>query len=257
MHSRSRICRLALDRDGEPSFDRLLDALADDDEDMPDDFDPNSMSWLEYNFVADYGFDPFKLATVDLHLGSASDKARPYAYVVRDYREAELRHGRLAMLAALAWPVQELLSPILSRALREPLLLTETGGRSPSVLNGGLEQSGIPLTLGLLVLGCGIVDFYALKIREGKDDWMPGDFGFDPLNLLGGASLEARREMQAREINNGRLAMLAVTTYVVEESVTRRPIVELTPWLFKPLFLLPGVQSALDAEFAVSAFRPD
>jgi len=64
--------------------------------------------------------------------------------------------------------------------------------------------------------------------------------------------------MQAREINNGRLAMLAVTTYVVEESVTRRPIVELTPWLFKPLFLLPRVlQSALDAEFAVSAFRPD
>ena len=109
--------------------------------------------------MADYGFDPFKFAERDLHLGSALDKARPRAYVLRDYREAELRHGRLAMLAALAWPVQVLLSPVLSRALREPLLLVETGGRSPSVLNGGLDQSTIPATLGLFAIGIAVVDF--------------------------------------------------------------------------------------------------
>ena len=35
----------------------------------------------------------------------------------------------LAMLAALAWPVQELLSPMLSAVLKEPSLVAETGGR--------------------------------------------------------------------------------------------------------------------------------
>ena len=120
-----------------------------DEEDMPDDYDPeNEQTFVDYNFVADYGWDPLELSRFDLHLGSGLDKVRPLQVVIRDYREAELRHGRLAMLAALAWPVQELLSPTLSRALRQPILVAETGGRTPSVLNGGLEQSTIPLTIG-------------------------------------------------------------------------------------------------------------
>ncbi|KAL3893618.1 MAG: hypothetical protein SGPRY_014105, partial [Prymnesium sp.] len=57
-------------------------------------------------FVADYGFDPLGFASIDLHIGGANDKDRPLSAILRDYREAELRHGRLAMLAALAWPVQ-------------------------------------------------------------------------------------------------------------------------------------------------------
>merc|ERR1719392_75804 len=97
--------------------------------------------------AADYGFDPLGLANFDLNLDSAADKNRDSAAVIYDYREAEIRHGRLAMLAALAWPVQELLHPVISRALRDPILLTETGGRSPSVLNGGLEQGTIPFFL--------------------------------------------------------------------------------------------------------------
>ena len=64
----------------------------------------------------DYGFDPLKLANKDLHLFSATDRAmqiirqevfanRAPELVLRDYRDAEIRHGRLAMIAALAWPV--------------------------------------------------------------------------------------------------------------------------------------------------------
>ena len=99
----------------------------DDEEDMPDDYEPEqAQTFIDYNFVADYGWDPLRLSRFDLNLGSGLDKERPIQYVIRDYREAELRHGRLAMLAALAWPVQELLSPVLSRALREPILVAET-----------------------------------------------------------------------------------------------------------------------------------
>jgi len=160
------------------------------------------------------------------------------------------------MLASLAWPVQELLSPALSRTLRAPMLMAETGGRSPSVLNGGLEQSTIPYTLAAFAALIAAVDVYSLKLRsERGDDWLPGDFGFDPLNVLGGATLDERRKMQAREIDNGRLAMVAVLIMVVEEAVTKVPVVQLTPWLFKPAIFFPEVQRLLDSEFAVAAFR--
>ena len=104
----------------------------------------------------------------------------------------------------------------------------------------------------------GAVDTYSLKLREGRgDDWLPGDFGFDPLNLLGGATLEARRDMQAKEINNGRLAMVAITFMIIEEAVTGRSVVSLTPWLFEPIIFFPETQQLFDQEFAVAAFRPE
>merc|ERR1719440_922518 len=103
----------------------------------------------------DVGFDPLGLANFDLNLDSAYNKKRSAALVLRDYRDAELKHGRLAMLAAVAWPLQEKLNPILAAQLRWPNLVAETGGLSPSVLNGGLEQSVIPgavITFALLVI---------------------------------------------------------------------------------------------------------
>ena len=92
----------------------------------------------------DIGFDPLGLANFDLNVGSAIDKKRSAALVLRDYRDAELKHGRLAMLAAVAFPLQEKLNPILAAELRWPNLVAETGGLSPSLLNGGLEQGPIP-----------------------------------------------------------------------------------------------------------------
>lgn len=191
---------------------------------------------LDGSMVADYGFDPLNLAAVDLNLGSANDKDRSAAYVLRDYREAELRHGRLAMLAALAWPVQELLHPALSRALHVPLLLTETAGRSPSVLNGGLEQGAIPLVVAATALAIGLVDGNSLQRKaEQGETWIPGDFG-DPLGLQAAGALGSQsRALQASEVNNGRLAMLAVLAYVVEEALFKTPITQITPALFKPL----------------------
>merc|ERR1719158_1296822 len=89
----------------------------------------------------DAGFDPLGLANFDLNLGSATDKSRSAALVLRD---AELKHRRLAMLAAVAWPLQEKLNPYLAARFHLPNLVAEAGGRSPSVLNGGLEQGIIP-----------------------------------------------------------------------------------------------------------------
>ena len=40
-----------------------------------------------------------------------------------------------------------------------------------------------------------------------------------------------------------------------EEAVTKVPVVQLTPWLFKPAIFFREVQRLLDSEFAVAAFR--
>ena len=53
--------------------------------------------------------------------------------------ESEIKHGRLAMLAAVGYPVAELLHPYISDTLNLPSLLTEAG-EAPNVLNGGLES---------------------------------------------------------------------------------------------------------------------
>merc|ERR550537_12464 len=71
----------------------------------------------------DVGFDPLGLANFDLTIASATDKKRSAALVLQDYRDAELKHGRLAMLAAVAFPLQELLNPKLAAAFHIPNLV--------------------------------------------------------------------------------------------------------------------------------------
>jgi len=205
--------------------------------------------------AADYGFDPLGLAKFDISVDSARDKERSPEEVVKTYRDSELRHGRLAMLAALAWPMQELYDGPLARGLGERVLLT-ADGRSPSLLNGGLEQGPIPAVLLGTALAIAALDLRALKIKEDSgDDWLPGDYGFDPLKILKGASPYAVKEMQAKEINNGRLAMLAVAAYVAQEAWFGEPIVVTSEKFFTPLYEYPWIQQLLNDAFAIASFR--
>ena len=57
------------------------------------------------------------------HDGGGHDGGAHAAREARRDREAELKHGRLAMLAAAGWPVSELVQPWLSKALGAPDLL--------------------------------------------------------------------------------------------------------------------------------------
>ena len=53
-------------------------------------------------------------------------------------------------------------------------------------------------------------------------DRVPGDFGFDPLNLYP-ESEAGRKEMQLKELKNGRLAMVAIGGMVAGSLVTGHP----------------------------------
>ena len=58
-----------------------------------------------------------------------------------------------------------------------------------------------------------------------KDDTIPGDLSFDPLGLCP-ADAERFRVMRTKELQNGRLAMIAITAFVAQELVDTRTIVD-------------------------------
>ena len=176
------------------------------------------------NAPADYGFDPLGFAKVSYpRIGLPDDELLR----TNNLRDAELRHGRLAMLAAAAWPIQELVHPSLAKLAGAPELLSD--GRSPSILNGGLVAGPVPAFLLATAAAIGYLDVQAeaKKAEYPADDWIPGFgavslkmpyvspvryrrgaqttlrcprryYGFDPLNIVGGMSPLAIKNMQAR-----------------------------------------------------------
>jgi hypothetical protein len=178
----------------------------------------------EIALPGDAGFDP---------LGLATD-----AEALIRMRDAELKHGRLAMLAAVGWPLSELAQPSLANALHEPSLVFKQGGEVPSVLNGGLGDVPIVFWAGAVAVAIAAELAGLQATNEGK---MPGDLGLKAdLGLAGALGSEAA--VADAETYNGRLAMLAVVAYVVQEFSAKlgglpEPVVSQTYGLFHPLFL--------------------
>jgi len=176
----------------------------------------------------DIGFDPLGLANFDLLLDSGIDKQRSAALVLRDYRDAELKHGRLAMLAAVAWPLQEKLNPLLAARFHMPNLVAETGGLSPSVLNGGLEQGIIPSAVVTFAVLVSLVEAQGLRIKKAQGEaWMPGDYTTARIAERGSPQFFS---LQEGEIWNSRIAMLAVLAYVVQEVASGIPTAATIPF---------------------------
>ena len=160
-------------------------------------------------------FDPLNLATVDLHFKTDRSVARGPDDILWDYREAELKHARLAMLASVAYPAQELIQPLASQALNLPNGLS--GGLSPSLVNGGLDVATLVLFAGL----ASGLELYKLTLKRPIDEAStPGDYGW---RFLVSKDEEMIR-LQEGEIWNGRLAMMAVLGYVVQEAVTGQAV---------------------------------
>ncbi len=203
-----------------------------------------SPSYLDGSLAGDVGFDPLcltALARTDLSIDSSSwtemsrqnvmVMATPYEVrrKVAWMREAELKHARLAMLAAAGWPISELLDGPLSKLTGQPYLLEATNGRAPSPLVGHLFDGPQGGFLALVILGTAYLEANTLDNAEGltPSGYVPGDLGFDPISLRS-------EKMELAEIKHGRLAMLAVTGYAVQEAIFGRPIVEQSAAFFHP-----------------------
>nr|6L4U_9 Chain 9, Fucoxanthin chlorophyll a/c-binding protein Lhcf6 [Chaetoceros gracilis] len=150
-------------------------------------------AWKDENIIgitAPMGFfDP---------LGLSSGKSDE---VMNLYREAELKHGRVAMAACLGWYITAAgVHPAFNSALSSDPL--EAAKQLPTV--GWLQ----------FVLGCGAIEWLAQQIKA-RPGYQPGD-------ILGAAywvdnSDEGWVDYQNKEINNGRLAMVAFMGIFVQD----------------------------------------
>lgn len=181
---------------------------------------------LKLELAGDVGFDPLNFCqNRDLLL---------------EYREAEIKHSRLAMLAAVGWPMSELYDVKIANILqKEPMV--DASDRVPSLFNGGMEKIH-PVWWGFCLGLTAAIDLYGVNRARTMEGYTPGDLGWDPLNLYPAQeNKEGRSKMQLAEIKHGRLAMVAVTAYSVQEYVTGVGIVDETPLFFKPIEVLEEV----------------
>ena len=134
------------------------------------------------------------------------------------FREAELMHGRVAMMATLGFAVQEAFHPLFSfadgpAAHQLDIILKESAGQSGASL---LLLITFMTELTRAKKGWQDPDVLPFALR---DDYTPGDVGFDPLGLKP-QDAAGLLDMQNKEINNGRLAMIAIAGIVAQECIT-------------------------------------
>lgn len=176
---------------------------------------------LDGTLAGDVGFDP---------CGFSKSKNALYWM-----REAEIKHSRLAMLAAVGWPLSELWHKGIADFFHLDSILA-TGDKAPSILNGGLSSVYASGILMMSVIIAGYLENKSMNNgeifwnAEKPEGYVPGNYNFDPLNLY--TTKGNKKEMETAEIKHGRLAMIAITAYVAQEAVTGLPVVQQTPYLF-------------------------
>jgi Chlorophyll A-B binding protein len=146
---------------------------------------------------------------------------------LKRYREAELTHGRVAMLATVGFLVGEkvegtsflwdasVTGPAITHLAQVPalfwvLLVTGIGAAEQKrAVIGWVDPSDVPFDKpGLL-----------------RSDYIPGDLGFDPLGLRPTDPVEFEI-IQTKELQNGRLAMIAAAGFMAQELVDGKGIIE-------------------------------
>ena len=133
---------------------------------------------------------------------------------MRFYREVELKHCRVAMLAALGFPVAEQFHPLFGGGIDAPSYIA-------------FQQTPLQTFWPAVVLAIAVLEINSVFAFENPnvEGWAiskehtPGDYGFDPLGLKPDTPAELA-EMQTKELNNGRLAMIAIAGMVAKELAT-------------------------------------
>jgi hypothetical protein len=132
------------------------------------------------------------------------------------YREVELKHGRVAMLASLGIVVGENYHPLFGGNIDSPAIYAFQETPLQTFWPAVLAALAILETFSVFTFQDPVAGGEQWAIRE---DHEPGNLGFDPLGLKPKDQKELI-EMKTKELNNGRLAMFAVAGMVAQEMVT-------------------------------------
>merc|ERR1711937_712217 len=146
---------------------------------------------------------------------------------IKFYREVELKHGRVGMLAALGFLVGENFHPLFGGDIDMPSYLA-------------FQQTPLQTFWPAVVFAIAIPEIYsvfsfktpALFAQKGEEGGMPweirsdfesGDLGFDPLGLKP-TDPEELKQMQTKELQNGRLAMIAAAGMIAQELASNQKL---------------------------------
>ena len=166
---------------------------------------------LDGSMVGDFGFDPFYLSSIPKDFSGFiqppqwEEKSIPTLYWMR---EAELKHGRVAMLAWFGWVATD-------GAFGFPLRFPGEVYSVENIPNAYfahdvLVEQG---SMGFLLLAVTFIEFCTgavlVEVAKGENDREAGDFGLDPLSFLKDKSQEDINTMKLKELQNGRAAMMA------------------------------------------------
>lgn len=169
-------------------------------------------------------FDICSLAGISAPLGfwdpSALSNGRREG-TLRFWREVEVKHSRVAMLAAVGFPVAEQFHPLFGGQIDVPSYLA-------------FQQTPLQTFWPVVLFVLSVFELYSvftfdrpydLFYSEGGGFWSirsehePGDMGFDPLGLMPMDTAE-RMVMETKELNHGRAAMMGIAGMVAQELVT-------------------------------------
>ena len=153
---------------------------------------------------------------------------------VKRFREAEVTHGRVAMLASVGYLVGENFHPLFGGAITGPANthLAQVEHVAPQFFFALAVAIGLSETTRALIGWVPPVTAMTTNQEKGergafgallKDNYYPGDIGFDPLGLKPTSTAEFA-EIQTKELQNGRLAMLAVAGMCAQEQVNHMTI---------------------------------
>lgn len=146
---------------------------------------------------------------------------------LKRYREAELTHGRVAMLATVGFLVGE--------KVEGSSFLFDASIKGPAITH--LAQVPAPFwTLLAVSIAKYEIDRAQIGWVSPKDvpvdqpgllraDYTPGDLGFDPFGLKPKDAADFKT-MQTKELQNGRLAMLAAAGFMAQELADGKGIIE-------------------------------
>mmetsp|Transcript_7026 Transcript_7026/g.22182 ORF Transcript_7026/g.22182 Transcript_7026/m.22182 type:complete len:203 (-) Transcript_7026:118-726(-) len=152
--------------------------------------------------------------------GWASEKGLAYSFgkkfsqdkfpgLVKWTQEAEIKHARVAMLAAAGYPIAEVFHPLFGGSINEPSLIA---------FQATPLQSFWPIVVGAigLIESASYISDMKGTVEQGKyltfkEERLAGNIGFDPLGF--GKDSDLRSE----ELTVGRIAMLGIAGMVLQE----------------------------------------
>mmetsp|Transcript_14232 Transcript_14232/g.41763 ORF Transcript_14232/g.41763 Transcript_14232/m.41763 type:complete len:232 (-) Transcript_14232:370-1065(-) len=192
---------------------------------------------------------PAKMAAVDEAFGvsvETGNKCPPLgAWILEDaspdamkwFQNAEIKHGRIAMVATIGFMVQKFgvhfplyLGPTGSNCFHPESdtawLLSSTTGVTFSDIAHAAPLDAIKMVPAAgwaqVFAAAGWFESVAFYRQWSKENSIPGDYGYDPLGFTkreGGFDSDELKSLRLKEIKNGRVAMMTMAAWVSNEAI--------------------------------------